>query len=116
MTDLTTNINVTEQTVHMLVATIADGAGAACVMPKGTSDHVFAATIAGTGTVSATVTIEGSIDGGVTWVPALATMSLTGTTTDKKTATITGAPWPQLRARTASTTGTGATVDVWMGI
>lgn len=68
----------------------------------------FQAKIVGTGAVSVTVTIEGS--NGCGWT-VLKTLSLTGTTTDTKADTIQGQPWDQIRATTASISGTGATVD-----
>jgi len=107
--------NVNEQVTKLLSAVIADGVGDAFSLPRGVADHAFAATIAGTGAVSATVTVEGSVDG-ENWVPALATMSLTGTGSDIKGAALSGAPYPHIRLRVASLTGTGATVNAWMGI
>jgi hypothetical protein len=107
--------NVNDQVTKLLSAVTVDGAGSSFEMPRGEAQHAFMATIAGTGAVSATVTIEGSMDS-VSWVPGLATMSLTGTTTDVKGATLANAPYPQLRARIASISGTGATVNAWMAI
>lgn len=107
--------DVNDQVSKLLTAVIADGVGSAFVVPRGIANHAFMGTIAGTGAVSATVTIEGSMDG-VSWVPTLASMSLTGTTTDVKGATLANAPYAQLRGRVASLTGTGATVNLWMGI
>lgn len=69
----------------------------------------YQASIAGTGAVSCTVTIQVSNDG-VNW-ETFGTMSLTGTTSD--TDTLTGdAPWAVHRAVTSSISGTGATVAV----
>lgn len=68
------------------------------------------ATVAGTGAVSVTVTIQGSLDK-VNWVTVGSALSLSGTTsaTDKVTST---ECWAYLQAITASITGTGAAVTV----
>jgi hypothetical protein len=99
------------QTVKLLNAVTVDGVGSAVPMPKGTAQHAFQGTIEGTGAVSATVTVEGSNDG-VNWVATLATLSLTGTTSDTKGATLANAPYAQLRGRIASISGTGAAVTL----
>lgn len=67
------------------------------------------ANIAGTGAVSATVTLEGS--NGLGW-SVIKTLSLTGTDDDIKHDTVQGQPWAMVRAQIASISGTGATVNV----
>jgi hypothetical protein len=68
----------------------------------------YQAAITGTGSVSATVTIQGSNDG-VNWSTIGTAMSLSGTGSDVKT-TSAAIPWRLHRAVIASITGTGATV------
>lgn len=69
----------------------------------------YQASIAGTGAVSCTVTIQVSNDG-TNW-ETFGTMSPSGTTSD--TDTLTGdAPWAVHRAVTSAISGTGATVAV----
>lgn len=72
---------------------------------------VFQATISGTGAVSATVIINASMQGNI-WTP-IGTLSLTGTTTDSKTAAMT-APWPLVRTDITAISGTGATVNAYV--
>lgn len=99
-----------DNTGLLMSGATANGAGDAHQVPSNRPYRSFQADIAGSGAVSATVTIEGSIDG-VTWVLALASMSLTGTGSDVKGAEDVSA-YPQLRARVASISGTNAAVTV----
>ena len=69
--------------------------------------------ITGTGAVTATVEIEGSLDS-TNWFP-ISTLSLTGTTTDTKHAVSTvNAAF--IRADMTAITGTAATVDVYLAL
>lgn len=74
-------------------------------------DSVVQAYITGTGAVSATVTIYGTLKNQATQGIVIATLSLSGTTTDTKGAAILGA-WPFMYAVVSSITGTGATVTL----
>jgi hypothetical protein len=96
------------------LGTTANVTGEAWTMPRGSRERVYQATIAGTGAVSATVTIQGSCDG-VSWVTIGSALSLSGTGSDTK-AIESLYPWPQVRAVVASITGTGATVVAYVGI
>lgn len=68
------------------------------------------ATIVGTGSVSASVLIEGSITGN-NWV-TLGTISLSGTTTATDGMVTTA--WPFVRATSSSVTGTVDRIVVWL--
>ena len=71
----------------------------------------YQATVVGTGSVTATVVIEVSIDG-VGWLSdAYSTMSLTGTTTGSAYLNSTGI-WTFVRVRVTAISGTGASVSV----
>ena len=69
--------------------------------------------VTGTGAVTATVEIEGSLDN-TNWFP-ISTLSLTGTTTDTKHSvdTVNAA---FIRADLTAITGTAATVDVYLAL
>lgn len=70
------------------------------------------ATIAGTGTVTATIIVDGRTPDRTEWAPEF-TITLSGTTTDSYRGTLTdnGAEY---RGRITAISGTGATVNVWM--
>ena len=70
----------------------------------------FQATIIGTGAVSATVTIKGSVDG-TNFVTVGSALSLTGTPSDSQLLTTTNA-YAYVTATVASILGTGAAVTV----
>ncbi len=74
--------------------------------------RTFQAIVAGTGSVSATVLIEVSLNNS-NW-ELLATIALTGTTSDSDGGAA-EAPWQWYRARVSAISGTGAAVTVWMG-
>jgi hypothetical protein len=75
----------------------------------------FQATVTGTGTVSATVVIDVSNDG-TNWVAtSLGTITLSGTTSSSD-GFATTASWKYVRARVTAISGTGATVQVYMGV
>ena len=74
------------------------------------------ATVTGTGSVSATVDIEVSNDG-VNAVDTVAgTITLSGTTSHSDGFTTQHAPWKYIRANVTAISGTGATVNVVMGV
>lgn len=75
----------------------------------------FQANVVGTGAVSATVVIECSNDGTYAVATALGTITLSGTTSSTDGFT-TNAPWKYVRARVTAISGTGATVQVYMGV
>lgn len=70
------------------------------------------ASIAGTGAVTATVTLEGSNGHGWT---VLKTLSLSGTNTDTKADSVQGQPWARVRANVTAISGTGAAVSASLG-
>lgn len=75
----------------------------------------FQATVVGTGSVGATVVFEVSNDNVYWCSTALATVTLSGTTSNSDGFT-TAAPWKYVRARITAISGTGATVNVLMGV
>ncbi len=75
----------------------------------------FQATVTGTGAVTATVEIEVSNDGTNWCDTAAGTISLSGTTTHTDGFTTTS-PWKYVRANVTAISGTGASVDVVMGV
>jgi hypothetical protein len=82
---------------------------------KDSPTSTFQANVVGTGAVTATVVIEGSNDN-TYWVSTvLGTITLSGTTSSTDGFT-TSAPWKYVRARTTAISGTGATVQVYMGV
>lgn len=103
-----------DQVGRLLGGATANGNGNAVLMPRGERERVYQATIAGTGSVSATVTFQGSCNG-EDWVTIDEALSLTGTGSDTK-AIESPYPWPFVRANVASITGTGATVNAFVGI
>jgi hypothetical protein len=75
----------------------------------------FQATVTGTGAVTGTVIVEGSLDGVNAVATALATIPLSGTTAYAD-GFVTEAPWKYVRARVTAITGTGASITVLMGV
>ena len=75
----------------------------------------FQATVIGTGTVTATVQIQCSNDGTNWCSTVLGTITLSGTTSSADGFT-TQAPWKFVRAVVTAISGTGATVQVLMGV
>lgn len=97
----------------ILNAATATGAGSA-YSPRAV-DRSFQAigrTTAGAGACA--VKVQGSNDGGTTWID-IATISLTLSTTDATDGFASNAAWQQIRANVSSISGTGANVDIWMG-
>lgn len=75
----------------------------------------YQATVSGTGTVTATITLEVSNDATFAVATLLGTITLTGTTSSSDGFT-TDAPWKYVRAAVTAITGTGATVNVTMSV
>jgi hypothetical protein len=76
----------------------------------GNGKHTFQGVVDGTGAVTATIIVEGSVDN-INWV-TLGTITLSGTTSANDGFTSTA--WPYVRARVPTVlTGTGATVNVY---
>lgn len=73
------------------------------------------ATVTGTGAVTATVVIDVSNDGVNAIATALGTITLSGTTSSSD-GFVTNAPWKYVRARVTAISGTGATVNVNLGV
>lgn len=105
--------NVTSQIARLVTGTTANVTGDAFTLPPNRPYRCFTSTIAGTGAVSATATVEGSIDGD-NWTE-IASMSLSGTDADAKHAEDI-AVWPMIRGKVASITGTDATVSILAAI
>jgi len=89
--------------------------GAQSQIYKDSPYSTFQATVVGTGTVSATINIEVSLDG-TNWCSTVAgTITLSGTTSATDGFT-TSASWKYVRANVTAISGTGATVTVLMGV
>ncbi len=85
--------------------------GAGLTINTNASRRAIQAIVAGTGSVSATVLIEVSLDNS-TWM-TLSTITLTGTTSASD-GTAVDAPWLCMRANVSAVSGTGAAVTVYM--
>lgn len=97
----------------LLDGAIAAGAGGWLQVPKGTGKRTIHASVAGTGAVSATVEIHVSNDESNPLT--LATITLSGTNSDKDGFTF-DAPWPNVRAEVTAISGTDAAVTTTMGV
>lgn len=105
----------------LINAATATGAGLTIKSPRNGVGHpytnqgavLFHSSITGTGAVSATVDIYGSIDGTTATGEKLQTHYLTGTTNDIVADSI-AAPWPYFYADVAAISGTDAAVTVSM--
>ena len=89
--------------------------GAGSLVYKDAPQAAFQAVVTGTGAVSATVTIEYSNDGVNVLSTVGGTITLSGTTVVSDGFT-TDAPWKYVRANVTAISGTGATVQVYMGV
>ena len=91
---------------------------------KDSPNSTFQAIVTGTGAVTATVTIEVSNDPRVltdsanaAWLSTvLGTITLSGTNSSSDGFTTSNAPWKYVRANVTAISGTGATVQVYMGV
>ena len=77
-------------------------------------DRTYQATVVGTGSVSATVIIEGSNDGSSLSYLTIGTITLSGTTSASD-GFVSTASWSFVRARLTAISGTGAAVNATMG-
>lgn len=90
--------------------------GAGSFVYKDSPDTSFQATVTGTGAVTATVDIEYS-NNGVDVVDTVGgTITLSGTTSHSDGFVSQNAPWKYVRANVTAISGTGATVQVYMGV
>ncbi len=92
----------------------ATGNATGTELTTGNNDQrTFQAVCTGTGAVTATVTIQGSLDK-TNWV-TITTLSLSGTAPQTASYEHSSA-WTYIRATSASVTGTGATVNVYVAL
>ena len=92
----------------------ATGTATGTELTTGNNDQrTFQAVCTGSGSVTATVTLEGSLDK-TNWV-TIATLSLSGTAPQTSSYEHTSA-WTYIRARTSGVTGTSATVNVYVAL
>ena len=109
------NVWVKSGKVHNL---LGEGATTTTTGPWIYKDSPFAsfqAVVVGTGAVAATVEIEVSNDGVYELATELGTITLSGTTAFSDGFT-TVCPWKYARAKVTAVSGTGATVQVNMGV
>ena len=107
--------SMASQSVYLLTAVTSNQTGAA--VTKVTKDAVFQAIITtSSGTGSATINIYGSMDGTSFATTALGTITLTTVASGTSEGFTTTAVWPYVRAVLSGISGTGATVNVIMGI
>lgn len=81
---------------------------------KDSPKSTIQATVAGTGAVTATVVIEVTNDNTTSGI-TLGTITLSGTTTATDGFT-SDAPWKYIRSKVTAISGTGANVNVLMGV
>lgn len=103
--------------VHLLSAVTGTGVGNK--VREVAKDRTFFATGTTTaGAGAATITVEGSLDG--TNFVTLGTINLTLATTIATDTNTSGfaimAPWKYVRGNVTAISGTGASVDLWMGV
>ncbi len=92
----------------------ATGTATGTELTTGNNDQrTFQAVCTGSGSVTATVTLEGSLDK-TNWV-TIATLSLSGTAPQTSSYEHTSA-WTYIRARTSGVSGTSATVNVYVAL
>lgn len=104
-------INESSRVTNLLTAATATGAGDTIATNSNASDRKITAVVAGTGAVSATVKLYGG--NGSTFV-LLATITLSGTTSDNFA--LVTVPYPEMYADLTAVSGTGAAVTVQMGV
>ena len=98
----------------MQILTDATATGSGDVIQPWKANRVFQATgLVSASTGAATILIEGSLDNSL-W-ETLDTLSLTLGTTATSDFGVVDAPWRYVRARVTAISGTGATVQVYMG-
>ncbi len=109
------NVNLKSGYVHNLIVNEITNATGGWKY-KDSPHATFQATVDGTGAVTATVTIQVSNDGVNPVATAAGTIALSGTTSASDGFTTQHAPWKYVRAVLTNVTGTGATVNVTMGV
>jgi len=83
---------------------------------KDSPNTTFQGIVSGTGAVTATVVIDVSNDGINAVATPAGTITLSGTTTSSDGFLTSNSPWKYVRARVTAISGTGATVQVYMGV
>lgn len=112
---MSSNVWLKSGKVYNLLGTGATGTGAGVAVYKDSPYSTFHGFVTGTGTVSATISIQVSNDG-VTWCTTpMGTITLSGTTSAADGFT-SQAPWKYIRANVTAISGTGATAQVLMGV
>ena len=97
----------------LLNAVTVTGAGAARAMrDRRATVHASGTTSAGAG--AATIKVQGSSDGGLTWVD-IGTITLTLATTISGDGFAIDAPWILIRGNVTAISGTTATVSLYLG-
>lgn len=86
-----------------------------CTSPQERPERCYQGTVVGTGALTATITLFGSVDGVNFSATPFGTITLSGSTsvTDNFASS---AIWPFVRCVTASVTGTGATVNTLVAL
>lgn len=99
---------------ELLAAKTATGAGNIfnCVDDGKRTFQANGTTSSGTG--SATITVEVSVDK-VNWI-TMGTITLTLATTASSDGFASDAAWPYVRGNVTAISGTGASVNLWMGV
>ena len=106
-------VNILENNSDFLLkAVTSTGVGAAQYKDKLSTS--FQATVTGTGAVAATINIEVSNDPTQTAWVVLGTITLSGTTTATD-GFVSNTPWIYFRGNVTTISGTGATVNLWVG-
>jgi hypothetical protein len=99
------------QTAQLIAGATTNATSDSFTLPPAVVSRVMSADIKGTGSVSATVTFQGTIDG-VNWFTDGSAITLSGTTTANGSTTST-TPWAMIRAVITSISGTGAAINAW---
>lgn len=110
------NVWIKSGKIYNLLGTGVTTTGAGAWLYKDSPHATFQATVVGTGAVAATVTIEVSNDATYAVSTVAGTITLSGTTSSSDGFTTTSAPWKYIRANVTAISGTGATVNVTMGV
>lgn len=105
-----------QRTAQLLTAATADGSSDIFLAPQNFQGNaVMSADINGSGSVSATVTYYGSIDGS-NWYTLGSAISLSGTNAASGSTNMANQPWPLIKATLTSISGTDAAVDAWIAV
>lgn len=109
------NVNLKSGYVHDLMKNVTTNSTGGWKY-KDSPHATFHAVLTGTGAVTATITIEVSNDGVNAVSTAAGTITLNGSAPQSDGFTTQHSPWKYVRAVTTNVTGTGATVNVYMGV